>query len=69
MYLLLLRYCFELFEKMEMLMSKNFVYYFLKVIVICFLFIFLVKLIWYFGIKYKGVRIKRRMFKNIIFKH
>jgi len=52
-----------------MLVNKNFIYYFLKVIIICFLFIFLIKLIWHFSVKYERVKTKRKMFKNTIFKY
>ena len=69
MYLLLLKYYFKLFKKIKMLISKNFVYYFLKVIATYFLFIFLVGLIWHFNVKCKGVKMRREMFKNIIFKY
>jgi len=52
-----------------MLINENFAYYFLKIIAIYFLFIFLIKLIWHFNVKYKEIKIKQKIFKNIILKH
>ena len=58
MCLLLLKYYFKLFEKIKMLMSESFIYYFLKVMAVYFLFIFLVKLIWHFSVKCEEIKMK-----------
>jgi len=52
-----------------MLVNGNFAHYFLKIIIAYFLFIFPMGLIPYFNVKCKKVKIKRKIFKNIIFKH
>jgi len=69
MCLLLLKYYFKLFKKMKMLVNKNFIYYFLKIIITYFLFIFLIKLIWHFNVKCGKIKIRRGIFKNIIFRY
>ena len=69
MYLLLLRYYSKLFKKMKMLVSKSFTYYFLNVIIAYFFFFFLMGLVWYFDVKCERVKMRREIFKNIIFRY
>jgi len=54
---------------MEILINGNFIYYFLKIIIAYFLFIFLIELIRHFNIKYKEIKIGRKILKNIILKY
>ena len=56
MYLLLSKYYSKLSKKIKILIGKNFIYYFLKVIIVYSLFISLIELIWHFGVKCKEVK-------------